>query len=168
MPISWRRRHPRKLSLRGSLIVPMHRFAVYSQNELPRVLGKVGMVRAEGLEPSRALRPNGFSCQLRLSPPPVGVCGLDYPFTVAFAVGAARLVSTPSRPVVRPGLARDRHFTGFPEFEQFCIAGFPASTQLLLSPMRLPIPPRPHDVKYSGSTLRPRYQAVGGWPSRSF
>jgi hypothetical protein len=56
------------------------------------------MVRAEGLEPSRALQPNGFSCHLRLSPPPFGVCGLDYPFTFAFAVGAARLVSTPSRP----------------------------------------------------------------------
>jgi len=41
------------------------------------------MVRAEGLEPSRALRPNGFSYHLRLSPPPFGVCGLDYPFTVA-------------------------------------------------------------------------------------
>jgi hypothetical protein len=85
--------------------------------------------------------PNGFSCQLRLSPPPLGVCGLDYPFTVAFAVGAARLVSTPSRPecFFRPGLARDRHFTGFPEFEQFCIAGFPASTQLLLSPLGLSV-----------------------------
>lgn len=31
---------------------------------------------------------------------------------------------------VRPGLARDCHFTGSPEFGQFCIAGFPASTQL--------------------------------------
>jgi hypothetical protein len=29
-------------------------------------------------------------------------------------------------------LARDRHLTGFPEFEQFCIAGFPASTQVAL------------------------------------
>jgi len=29
-----------------------------------------------------------------------------------------------------PGLARDRHFTGFPEFEQFCTAGFPTGTQV--------------------------------------
>ena len=58
-------------------------------------------------------------------------------------VGAARLVSTPSATLSRCGLARDRHFTGFPEFEQFCIAGFPASTQSGLSPLRLPIPPRP-------------------------
>lgn len=57
------------------------------------------VVRAEGLEPSRTLRSNGFSYHPRLSPPPFGVCGLDYPFTVAFAVGAARLVSTPSQPV---------------------------------------------------------------------
>jgi hypothetical protein len=30
-----------------------------------------------------------------------------------------------------PGLARDCHFTGFPEFGQFCITGFPMSTQIL-------------------------------------
>ena len=89
------------------------------------------MVRAEGLEPSRALRPNGFSYHLRLSPPPFGVCGLDYPFTVAFAVGAARLVSTPSRrnrSSLRAWLGIA--ISGFPEFEQFCTAGFPASTQV--------------------------------------
>jgi len=52
-----------------------------------------------------------------------GVCGLDYTFTVAerSALGAARLVSTPSL----SGLARDCHLTGFPEFEQFCVPGFP-------------------------------------------
>ena len=27
---------------------------------------------------------------------------------------------------------------GFPDFEQFCIAGFPASTQGILSPLRMP------------------------------
>jgi hypothetical protein len=55
------------------------------------------------------------------------VCGLDYPFTVPqklWSLGAARLVSTPSR------LVSDRAWLGiaiegFPEFEQFCIAGFP-------------------------------------------
>ena len=50
---------------------------------------------------------NGFSYRLRLSPPGRGVlkrarqvCGLDYPFTVPRknrGLGAARLVSTPSR-----------------------------------------------------------------------
>jgi len=73
----------------------------------------------EGLEPSRAVKLNGFSYRLRLSPPGRGVsertrqvCGLDYPFTVpryTRGLGAARLVSTPSRSVV-PGLARDCHF----------------------------------------------------------
>jgi len=43
---------------------------------------QIRVVRAEGFEPSQALRPNGFSYHLRLSPPPSGVCGLDYPFTV--------------------------------------------------------------------------------------
>ncbi len=63
-----------------------------------------------------------------------GVRGLDYPFAVlrwSRRVGAARLVSTPSPnlPLKAGGLARDRHFTGFPEFEQFCILSFPRSTQ---------------------------------------
>jgi hypothetical protein len=41
-------------------------------------------VRAEGLEPSRALRPNGFSYpSTAFAAPAVGrVWGLDYPFTV--------------------------------------------------------------------------------------
>ena len=57
------------------------------------------MVRAAGFEPARA-KPNGFSYQLRLSPPSAGtdVRGLDYPFTMPCieGLGAARLVSTPS------------------------------------------------------------------------
>src|SRR5271167_1295621 len=78
------------------------------------------MVRAEGLEPSRAVKLNGFSYRLRLSPPGRSVlerarqvCGLDYPFTIPRKVrglGAARLVSTPSRLDSPPGLARDCHF----------------------------------------------------------
>ena len=42
-------------------------------------------------------------------------------------------------PALVPGLARDCHLQrGFPDFEQFCIADFPASTQVLSSPLRLP------------------------------
>jgi len=90
------------------------------------------MVRTGGLEPPRAM-PDGFSYLLRFSPPSGSpdVCGLDYPFTVPRwrGLGAARLVSTPSEALSRQGLARDCQLKGFPEFEQFCIAGFPASTQ---------------------------------------
>src|SRR5260370_37018828 len=50
------------------------------------------------------------------------VRGLDYPFTLATALGAARLVSTPSR--CRAWLATA--IEGFPDFAQFCIASFPA------------------------------------------
>lgn len=53
------------------------------------------MVRTAGVEPAQP-KAEGFSYHLRLSPPPHGVCGLDYTFTLAFALGAARLVSTPS------------------------------------------------------------------------
>ena len=54
------------------------------------------MVRTEGIEPSQELPPYGFSYHFDLRRR-VRVRGLDYPFTIAFAVGAARLVSTPSR-----------------------------------------------------------------------
>jgi hypothetical protein len=55
------------------------------------------------------------------------VCGLDYPFTLPRklrSLGAARLVSTPSRLLsLRAWLGIA--ISGSPEFEQFCIAGFP-------------------------------------------
>jgi len=66
--------------------------------------------------------------------------------------GAARLVSTPSR-LVAPGLARDCHVTGFPDFEQFCIAGFPASTQVLFKSSASAIPPRPHGWPINSSLI---------------
>src|SRR2546427_12989234 len=114
-------------------------------------------MRAGGVEPP-------WACARRIFLPSTAfaaldeVWSLDYPFTVPRTLvrwlGAARLVSTPSRSVP-PGLARDCHFTGFPEFEQFCIVGFPASTQVGLSPLRLPVPPRSHSaVTYT-------------WPSQS-
>jgi hypothetical protein len=55
------------------------------------------------------------------------VWGLDYPFTLAcgFRCCPSSLYTFPF-----PGLARDCHLTGFPEFGQFCIFGFPKSTQV--------------------------------------
>jgi len=53
-------------------------------------------------------------------------------------LGAARLVSTPSRPEISVQAWLGIAISGFPEFGQFCIAGFPASTQVSLSPLRLP------------------------------
>ncbi|CAN5164840.1 hypothetical protein BH09PSE3_BH09PSE3_16410 [soil metagenome] len=94
------------------------------------------------------------------------VCGLDYPFTMLRpdrSLGAARLVSTPSATLSRCGLARDRHVTGFPEFEQFCIAGFPVSTQFSLSPLRLPIPPRPRYRSGYRSSRAPRQGFSAGF-----
>ena len=93
------------------------------------------VVRAEGLEPSRAVKLNGFSYRLRLSPPGRDVsgharqvCGLDYPFTIPRNIrglGAARLVSTPSRLECSGRAWLGSAISGFPEFGQFCIAGFP-------------------------------------------
>ena len=50
----------------------------------------------------------------------LAVCGLDYTFTIADALGVLRLVSTPSL----SGLARDRHLTAFPEFEGLHFGSF--------------------------------------------
>ena len=58
-------------------------------------------------------------------------------------LGAVRLVSTPSR-LDSAGLGSGLpHKDGFPDFEQFCIAGFPASTQVFLKSAASAIPPRP-------------------------
>jgi hypothetical protein len=106
------------------------------------------MVRAGGIEPPRAYAQRIFLPATALAATwgiPC-VCGLDYPFTmlrINHSLGAARLVSTPSTMLSHSGLARDRHVKGFPEFEQFYIACFHTSTQFGLSPLRLPIPPRP-------------------------
>jgi hypothetical protein len=76
------------------------------------------VVRAEGVEPTQPCGQRIF-LPLRLSPPSpksalgrfVEVRGLDYPFTLPRKIrglGAARLVSTPSRSIAS-GLARDCH-----------------------------------------------------------
>ena len=61
----------------------------------------------------------------------------------AFALGAARLVSTPSlKPSGPERLARDCQLKGFPEFGQFYSSGFPEGTQMLKS-LASTISPRP-------------------------
>lgn len=88
-------------------------------------------MRAGGLEPPQAFRPYGFSYHFGFRRRPVvpGVRGLDYPFTVPRRGPGVRCCPSSLYTFPLSGLARDRHLTGFPEFEQFCIAGFPASTQ---------------------------------------
>jgi hypothetical protein len=98
-------------------------------------------VRAAGLEPAQLFRAEGFSYQLRLSPPSLAaswrlelVCGLDYTFILSALtlLDAARLVSTPSSSRSAGSLARDCHAKGFPEFEQFYASSFLEGTQLWL------------------------------------
>ena len=65
--------------------------------QLPCGMSGIKFTGTDGGTRTRIAKAEGFSYQLRLSPPPLGVCGLDYTFTLANALGAARLVSTPSR-----------------------------------------------------------------------
>jgi hypothetical protein len=113
-----------------------------------RVGDRKEMVRAEGVEPTWAFKPCGFSCRLRLSPPrrditnrPRQVCGLDYPFTLPpniRGVGAARLVSTPSRLDFPSGLGSGLPFQVSPNLSSSASPVSRASTQVSSSPLRLP------------------------------
>ena len=104
------------------------------------------VVRAAGLEPAQAFRPYGFSYPLRLSPPPFGVWGLDYPFTLA----RARLRCCPSSLYTfRRACGCRRLGSGLPLGEVSPTLGSstaPVSRGALncSSPLRLPISPRPH------------------------
>ena len=76
------------------------------------------------------LAPNGFSYPPRLSPPSparerFGVWTIPSPWPCGFRCCPSSLYTFPL-----PGLARDCHLTGSPEFGQFCILGFPESTQV--------------------------------------
>ena len=103
------------------------------------------MVRAAGLEPAQHFRAEGFSYPATAfaafaphvwrearfgvwtipSPLRAFACCRCCPSSLyTFAPANVACSQWPER------LARDCHFTGFPEFEQFCTAGFPASTQV--------------------------------------
>jgi len=110
-------------------------------------------------------KPGGFSYLLRLSPPPPGMPARFGVWTIPSPCPevSSGVRCCPSSlytfPELAPGLARDSHLTGFPEFGQFYFASFLASTQVGLSPLRLPVPPRPHgDGNDRGSTI----EAQGG------
>ena len=86
--------------------------------------------------------PAGTSCRR--------VCGLDYPFTVSGRCRRVRccpssLYTFPA-PSFGLGLGSGLPFEGFPEFGQFCIRRFPGGALNRLSPLRLPVPPRPRDL----------------------
>jgi hypothetical protein len=118
-----------------------------------RIRARRMVVRAEGVEPSRAVKLNGFSYRLRLSPPGRSlserarpVCGLDYPFTVPRKDPGLRccpssLYTFPAGGSLRAWLGIA--ISGSPEFGQFCIAGFPDEHSSFLKSVASAISPRP-------------------------
>jgi len=102
-------------------------------------------VRAEGIEPSRPCGLRIF-VPLRLSPPRhAGSWSGLYLHHSPWGLGAARLVSTPSRKHFRAWLGIA--ISGFPDFEQFYAVGFPMGTQVLKSAASA-ISPRPREIGY--------------------
>ena len=134
-----------------------HPWAPGRAHSVPLVPGArertVKMVRAEGVEPSRAVKLNGFSYRLRLSPPGCGalkrprqVCGLDYPFTLSRKIrglGAARLVSTPSRRKFPSGLGSGLPFQVSPNLGSSASPVSQTSTQVSFKSVASAVPPRP-------------------------
>jgi hypothetical protein len=74
------------------------------------------------------------------------VCGLDYPFTLPRKIrslGAARLVSTPSRQECLSGLGSGLPFEVSPNLSSSASPVSQASTQVFLKSAAYAIPPRP-------------------------
>ena len=114
---------------------------------------QIELVRAEGIEPSRPCGLRIF-IPLRLSPPRkygFVVWTIPSPFPIQ-GLGAARLVSTPSRKFFRAWLGIA--ISGFPDFEQFYAVGFPMGTQACLSPLRLPF----RHARVATFSIRLRYR----------
>ena len=144
----------------------------------------VKVVRAEGLEPSRGLRPNGFSYPLRSLRRPAGDrrpkgrappglwSGLylhrDRSVFRRSAVGAARLVSTPSPPEFSVGAWLGIAISqGSPNLSSSASPVSRRALKLRLSPMRLPIPPRPRgQLKYKAKS-RCEVPSLLPWPPSS-
>ena len=105
------------------------------------------MVRAEGVEPSRAFAgPTDFHTTSAFAAAALAFVV----WTIPSPSGAFRRRCCPSSLYTFPadavpsGLGSGSPFQGFPDFEQFCIAGFPGEhSSFPLSPLRLPVPPRP-------------------------
>ncbi len=93
---------------------------------------KSDLVRTAGLEPAWAIRPRDFltNYDFHRHSEECLWSGL-YLHPNQLALGAARLVSTPSEYI---GLARDCQIRGFPEFEQFYTHRFQWGTQLVQVP----------------------------------
>ena len=84
------------------------------------------MVAAPGLEPGRH-KTADFHTTIAFATI-FSVCGLDYPFTIVNMIHF-RYCPSSLYTFLSLGLARDCHFTGFPEFEQFYILSFLKCTQ---------------------------------------
>ena len=88
---------------------------------------------------------------------PRQVCGLDYPFTVPRGIrglGAARLVSTPSRSECYSGLGSGLPFQGSPTLSSSASPVSQASTQVLLKSAAYAIPPRPRGRSFTATYHR--------------
>ncbi len=87
------------------------------------------------------------------------VCGLDYPFTLPRKVrslGAARLVSTPSRLECFSGLGSGLPFEVSPNLSSSASPVSQASTQVFLKSAAYAIPPRPRGCFISVAYHRAR------------
>jgi hypothetical protein len=102
-------------------------------------------VRAGGLEPPQALRPYGFSYHFGFRRRHLAFVVWTIPSPWHEAVGAARLVSTPSP---WRGLGSGLPVKVSPNLSSSAPGVSPRALKGL-SPMRLPVSPRPHGSIYT-------------------
>ena len=133
-------------------------------------------MRAEGIEPSRPSRGSGFSYHLRLSPPCRSrrrqVCGLDYTFAMLKKLLSQFRRCPSSLYTFPPESSSGRAWLGIAISQgspNLSSSASPVSRRALKfcsSPVRLPIPPRPHaHPYYMASAFGPTFfwaAAVGG------
>jgi hypothetical protein len=115
------------------------------------------LVRAAGLEPAQAFLPYGFSYHLRLSPPRIGafvVWTIPSPWRAPVPATHFRRYPSSLYTFPSPGLARDCHLTGSPDFGQFYFSVSRRALNFELSPLRLPVSPRPRDTLVIGGRFK--------------
>ena len=128
------------------------------------------LVRTAGIEPARDYSQRIF-IPLRLSPPrtiKLRVCGLDYPFTMAFAhrCRPSSLYTFPESGL-GSGLAPVPSTKSVPRIWAVLHPAFPTGALKSSSPLRLPVPPRPLVTAYRVKCVAPQGESCHQVPAPS-
>ena len=161
---------------RGTLHTSVCRSALQRRSERGPERPKSGAGKTPGWFHPGPLRKRIWCGRRELNPHGLAACGFSYHFGfrrpaiggfvvwtipspfLTRGLGAARLVSTPSRKRFQAWLGIA--IAGFPDFEQFYAVGFPMGTQPCLSPLRLPF----RHARVATLSIRLKCRCEVPWP----